>query len=147
MGMNREMIGFCYPDSKPYLVTSENISAFANAIGDANPIYFDQKAANKFGHATVCAPPTFPIVVTMNAMEEAFHDPKLNMDYSRIVHSDQRFEYVRPIQVGDELVVRASVEEIKTLGNNDIATFRTEVFSKGEPVVTGWSKLVVRGDT
>ena len=82
----------------------------------------------------------------MKAMEDSFHDPRLNMDYSRIVHSDQRFEYVRPIQVGDELVVRTIVEEIKALGNNDMATFRTEVYSKNELVVTGWSKLVVRGE-
>ena len=136
MGMNRDMIGHVYPPSKPYLVTAENITAFVKAIGDTNPIYAD---------GTV-APPTFPIVVTMNAMEEAFHDPALNMDYSRIVHSDQRFEYTRPIHVGDELVVTACVEEIKALGSNDIATFRTEVSSKGEPVVTAWSKLVVRGD-
>lgn len=146
MGMNREMIGFAYPDSKPFLVTAENISAFARAIGDDNPVYFDQAVATSLGHKTVCAPPTFPIAVTMKAMEEAFHDPALNMDYSRIVHSDQRFEYTRPIEVDDELVVRAFVEDIRALGNNDIATFRTEVFSKGEPVVTGWSKLVVRGE-
>ena len=146
MGMNREMVGFAYPESKPVEVTKESIAAFANAIGDLNPIYFDETIAQVNGHKTICAPPTFPIAVTMKAMEEAFHDPALNMDYSRIVHSDQRFEYVRPVQVGDELVVRASVEEIKALGNNDIATFKTEVFSKGELVVTGWSKLVVRGD-
>lgn len=145
MGMNRDMIGFVYPDSKPVLVTQEHIAAFANAIGDSNPIYFDETFAQKFGHQTVCAPPTFPISVCMKAMEDSFHDPRLNMDYSRIVHSDQRFEYVRPIQVGDELVVRTVVEEIKALGNNDMATFRTEVYSKNELVVTGWSKLVVRG--
>ena len=146
MGMNREMIGFVYPDSPAYEVTAEKIAAFANAIGDDNPAYFDESAAQNLGHKTVCAPPTFPIAVTMKAMEEAFHDPALNMDYSRIVHSDQRFEYNRPIQVGDNLVVRSSVEEIKALGNNDIATFRTEVYSGTELVVTGWSKLVVRGE-
>jgi acyl dehydratase len=135
MGMNRDMIGHVYPPSKPYLVTAEKVSAFVSALGDTNPAYKD---------GTV-APPTFPIVVTMNAMEEAFHDAALQMDYSRIVHSDQRFQYVRPIQIGDELTVRASVEEIKPLGTNEIATFKTEVLSGGELVVTGWSKLVVRG--
>jgi len=146
MGMNREMIGFVYPDSKPVLVTQEHIAAFANAIGDANPVYFDLTVAQSLGHKTICAPPTFPISVCMKAMEDSFHDPRLNMNYARIVHSDQRFEYVRPIQVDDELVVRTVVEEIKALGSNDMATFRTEVYSKNELVVTGWSKLVVRGE-
>lgn len=146
MGMNRDMIGFVYPDSPAYEVTEEKIAAFANAIGDKNPAYFDSVVAKSLGHTTVVAPPTFPIAITMKAMEEAFHDPALNMDYSRIVHSDQRFEYVRPIAVGDNLVVRSAVEDIRALGNNDIATFRTEVYSGAELVVTGWSKLVVRGE-
>jgi len=146
VGMNHDMIGHAYPASQPYLVTPENIAAFADAIGDSNPIYQDAEYAKSLGHTSVCAPPTFPIVATMAAMEKSFHDPALNMDYSRIVHSDQRFEYVRPIQVGDKLVVTTVIEEIKALGNNDIALFRTEVTSEGEPVVTGWSKLVVRGE-
>lgn len=146
MGMNREMIGFVYPDSPAYEVSAEKIAAFAKAIGDENPAYFDEAAAKTLGHTSVCAPPTFPIAITMKAMEEAFHDPALNMDYSRIVHSDQRFEYARPIQVGDKLFVRSCVEDIRALGNNDIATFRTEVYSGSELVVTGWSKLVVRGE-
>jgi acyl dehydratase len=144
--MNHEMIGHAYPASEPYLVTPENIAAFADAIGDSNPIYRDVDYAKSLGHASVCAPPTFPIVATMAAMEKSFHDPALNMDYSRIVHSDQRFEYVRPIKAGDKLVVTTVIEEIKALGNNDIALFRTEVTSDGQPVVTGWSKLVVRGE-
>ena len=146
MGMNHDMIGHAYPASQPYLVTPENIAAFADAIGDSNPIYRDVEVANSLGHESVCAPPTFPIVATMAAMEKSFHDPALNMDYSRIVHSDQRFEYVRPIKVGDKLVVTTVIEEIKALGSNDIAVFRTDVTSDGEPVVTGWSKLVVRGE-
>ncbi len=144
--MNREMIGFAYPPSDALLVTKERIADFANAIGESNPLYFDDAVAQQAGHDTVCAPPTFPMVITMAAMEKSFHDPALNMDYSRVVHSDQRFEYVRPIRVGDELVVTTIVDDIRALGSNDIATFRTEVAANGELVVTGWSKLVVRGD-
>jgi acyl dehydratase len=113
MGMNHDMIGHVYPPSMPYLVTSENISAFVKALGDTNPAYAD---------GTV-APPTFPIVVTMNAMDTAFHDPALQLDYSRLVHSDQKFEYLRPIRVGDELTVSASVEEIKPVDDDDEITF------------------------
>ena len=146
MGMNRDMVGYAYPPSRPYFVSAEKIREFADAIGDTNPAYTDINAAQALGYETVCAPPTFPIVVTMAAMQEAFHDPALSMDFTRVVHGDQRFAYTRPIQVGDELVVTTIVEEIRALGNNDVATFRTEVTSHGEPVVIGWSKLIVRGD-
>jgi acyl-CoA thioesterase FadM len=82
----------------------------------------------------------------MEAMKDAFADPALNMDFTRVVHGDQRFAYQRPIRVGDELVVVTHVDEIRSLGNNDAATFRTEVTSNGDPVCTGWSKLIVRGE-
>ena len=144
--MNRDMVGFEYPPSQPWLVTRDNIAAFARAIGDDNAAYYEDEAAAALGLAGICAPPTFPITVTMAAMERSFHDPRLGMDFTRVVHSDQRFEYSRPVRVGDELVVTTVVEEIKALGANDIATFRTEVASHGEPVVIAWSKLVVRGD-
>ena len=146
MSMNRDMVGHAYAPSDPWPVTRESIAAFASAIGDDNPAYFDDDVARSFGHDGIVAPPTFPITVTMAAMDKSFHDPNLNMDFTRVVHSDQRFEYTRPIRVGDALVVTTIVEDIKALGANDMATFRTEVTSHGEPVVIGWSKLVVRGD-
>ena len=146
MAMNRDMIGHAYPPSRGYYVSAEKIREFADALGDDSPIYRDADFAKKFGLASVAAPPTFPIVVTMTAMYDSFHDPNLGMDFTRVVHGDQRFEYVRPIQVGDELVVTTIVEDIRALGSNDVATFRTEVTSHGEAVVTGWSKLIVRGD-
>lgn len=145
MALNREMIGFSYPPSHPFLVTEESIRNFADAIGDPHPMYRDAVAAAAAGHASIVAPPTFPIVVTMSAMDESFHDPNLGMDYAHMVHSDQKFEYVRPIQVGDELVVVTVIEDIRALAGNDFATFRTEVSSGGELVCTAWSKLVVRG--
>lgn len=146
MAMNREMIGHAYPPSRAYYVSAEKIREFADALGDDNPIYRNIEVAREFGLTSVAAPPTFPIVVTMAAMYESFHDPNLGMDFTRVVHGDQRFEYAREIRVGDELVVTTIVEDIKALGSNDVATFRTEVTSHGEPVVTGWSKLIVRGD-
>ena len=144
--MNRDMVGFAYPPSEPYLVTEKSIQDFAHALGDDNPAYFDATAARELGHETICAPPTYPILVTMEAMKDAFADPALNMDFTRVVHGDQRFAYQRPIRVGDELVVTTHVDEIRSLGSNDAATFRTEVTSQGEAVCTGWSKLIVRGD-
>lgn len=144
--MNRDMVGFAYPPSEPYLVTEKSIQDFARALGDDNPAFFDAAAALELGHETICAPPTYPILVTMEAMKDAFADPALNMDFTRVVHGDQRFAYQRPIRVGDELVVTTHVDEIRSLGSNDAATFRTEVTSHGEAVCTGWSKLIVRGE-
>jgi acyl dehydratase len=42
-----------------FTVTAEDIRAFAEAIGDLNPLYLDADAARAAGYANVIAPPTF----------------------------------------------------------------------------------------
>ena len=54
-------------------------------------------AAQELGHDDVIAPPTFAIVVTMRAGHQVIMDPDLGIDYSRVVHGEQRFEHTRPI--------------------------------------------------
>jgi acyl dehydratase len=94
----------------------------------------------------VAAPPTFPVVITMAAGGQIVGDPALGIDYSRVVHGDQRFAYTRPVYAGDRLTCACAIEEITSRGGHDFLTTRTEVATEaGEPVVTVWSKLVVRG--
>ncbi len=54
-------------------------------------------------------------------------DPALGVDYSRVVHGDQRFVYTRPIFAGDELTCVCMVEEIMSRGGHDFLTTRTDV--------------------
>ncbi|TDB94472.1 MaoC family dehydratase, partial [Micromonospora fluostatini] len=81
------------------------------------------------------------------ASQRVFTDPELGVDFSRVVPGDQRFAYVRPVVAGDELVCHLTIEEITQRGGHDFLTTRTEVVTTaGEPVVTMWSKIVVRGE-
>jgi acyl dehydratase len=147
MPLDLSFVGRTYPPTAPYLVGREKIREFATAIGAADPVHHDPAAARALGHADVVAPPTFPIVVTMAASQQVIDDPALGMDYSRVVHGDQRFAYTRPVVAGDELVCVNTVEEIVSRAGHDFLTTRTEVATvAGEPVVTVWSKLVQRGE-
>ena len=138
--------GRSYPPTRPYLVGREKISEFATAIGAADPAYHDPQAARAAGHPDVIAPPTFPFVVTWAATRQIIDDPEIGIDFSRVVHGDQRFAYTRPIAAGDQLVCVVKIEEIFGRGGHDFVTSRTEVTTAdGEPVVTAWSRLVVRG--
>jgi hypothetical protein len=95
----------------------------------------------------VIAPPTFPVVVTMGSSRQIIEDPELGLDYSRVVHGDQKFAYTRPVVAGDALVCVNSVEDITSRGGHDFLTTRTDVTTEaGEPVLTAWSKLVQRGE-
>jgi acyl dehydratase len=146
MPLDRSFTGRTFPPTAPYQVGREKLREFATAIGADDPAYHDPAAARERGHADVIAPPTFPVVVAQQARQQLIDDPALGLDYSRVVHGEQRFAYRRPVVAGDELVCVNVVEEITARGGHEFFTTRTEVATAvGEPVVTVWCKLVVRG--
>ncbi|GID96971.1 MaoC family dehydratase N-terminal domain-containing protein [Amorphoplanes digitatis] len=147
MPLDQSFAGRSWPPTAPYLVGREKIREFATAIGATDAEYHDPEAARAIGYADVVAPPTFPVVITMTASRQIVADPELGLDYSRVVHGDQRFAYARPVVAGDSLVCVNTVEEITSRGGHDFLTTRTDVTTEaGEAVVTVWSKLVQRGE-
>lgn len=145
MALDPSVVGRSYPPHR-YEVGRAKIAEFADAIGDPSPLYRDRAAAEAAGHPDVIAPPTFATIVTIGAMQDVFDDAELGLDYSRMVHGDQAFEYHRHIRAGDDLSVTAHIEDIMSRAGNDFLTVRADVrTADGEPVVTGRAQLVVRG--
>jgi len=146
VALQESFVGRKYPPTPPYEVGREKIREFADAIGDPNPAYRDAEAARALGHPDVIAPPTFGIVVSMRAAAQVIADPELGLDYSRVVHGEQRFVLARPVRAGDQLSVTVTVEDIRTAAGNDIITTRGDAATlDGEPVFTAYSTLVARG--
>jgi acyl dehydratase len=141
MPLDPSYAGHTYPPAPPYRVGREKIREFATAIGATDPAYLDPEAAVKLGHPDVVAPPTFPIVLAASGTQAMIDDPDLGLDFSRVVHGEQRFRYTRPVHAGDVVTCTTTIEQITSRAGNDFLTSRT-----GEPVVTLWSMLVVRGD-
>ena len=145
MALDQSFVGRSYPPSAAYEVGREKIREFAEAIGDPHPAYTDPDAAKALGHPDVIAPPTFAFTITYAAAGVVVQDPELGIDYSRVVHGDQKFAYTRPIRAGDLLTVVSTIEAVKSLAGNDILDVRGEVHeASGEHVVTAWTKLVAR---
>jgi acyl dehydratase len=146
MALNRDFVGRTYPPSAPYEVSRVKIREFAAAIGDANPIYRDKEAAQAAGYRDVIAPPTFPIVFSLQSGGDALVDPDLGLNLAMVVHGEQRFEYVRPVYAGDQLVSIATITDIRTAGRNELLTVRSEVATvEGEPVCVTYNTIVERG--
>ena len=146
MPLDQSFVGRTYPPTPPYEVGREKIREFAEAIGDDNPAYRDPEAARALGHPDVIAPPTFGIVLSMTAGRQVIADPELGLDYTRVVHGEQRFVIHRPIRAGDRLTVIVTVENIRSAAGNDMITTRGDVTTvDGEPVLTAYSTLVARG--
>ena len=144
MALNRDFIGRTFPPSEPYEVSRVKIREFADAIGDANPIYRDREAAKAAGHPDVIAPPTFPIVISLGGA--ALTDPALGLNYAMVVHGQQRFEYTRPLRAGDVVVCESSITDIRAAGRNERLDLKTEVKTvEGELVCTAYNTIVERG--
>ena len=146
MALDASFVGRCYPAAATYQVGREKIREFAEAIGDDNAVYRDPDAARAAGYADLVAPPTFAMILVLRTQEELISDPKLGLDYRRMVHGSQSFTHHRPITAGDELSATLHVDGIRAMGGNDMLTVRCEITdSAGDPVTTARAMLVVRG--
>ena len=85
------------------------IRRFAEAIGETNPIYFEEAAARAAGYRSVVAPPTFP--TTLRAASD-LREGLLLSQGKHLLQAEQSFEYARPIVAGDKLTVRSKVVEV-----------------------------------
>ncbi len=144
--VNPEIQGKRYPRTPSYLVGREKVREFARAVM-AGPESLDLEVAKANGHADLVVPPTFPVVIQEQSLALVLSDPQAQIDFSRVVHGDQRFVYQRPIVAGDELTSELTVASVKSLGGNHMVTFETEIFdTKNDLVCTAISTLVVRGE-
>ncbi|NBQ93075.1 MAG: MaoC family dehydratase [Micrococcales bacterium] len=144
--VNPNVQGKKYPETPSYLVGREKIREFANAVFSTNPINHEVAAAKAAGYADLVAPPTFGVVIQERSLHDVLADPEADIDFSRVVHGDQRFVLNRPIVAGDELTSVLTVASVKALGAHSMITFNTEIFDvKKDLVCTAISTLVVRG--
>jgi len=95
-------------ESKPALndVEKGSIRRFAEAIGETNPIYFEEAAARAAGYRSVVAPPTFP--TTLRAGSD-LREGLMLAPGKHLLQAEQNFEYARPIVAGDRLTVRSKI--------------------------------------
>lgn len=145
--MNPELQGRVFPPTAPYLVGREKVREFSRAVFSTSPLNFDVEAAAAAGYSDVVAPPTFAVVVQEATLAQLLSEPDAGIDFTRVVHGDQRFSYTRPIVAGDELTATLTVASVKSLGGHSMVTSESSITdATGAHVVTAISTLVVRGD-
>ena len=145
--MNPELQGRVFEPTAPYLVGREKIREFARAVFATSPLNHDPEAAWAAGYSDIVAPPTFPVVIQESTLAQLLAEPDAGIDFTRVVHGDQRFSYTRPIVAGDELTAVLTVASIKSLGGHSMVTAESTITdASGAHVVTAVSTLVVRGD-
>jgi len=142
--------GRTWPPGEPFEVTRAAIAAFAAATaggGPVHPAHTDPEVARSLGHADVVAPPTFLVGLAQASDARFVEDPSSGVDFSRVVHGEQRFTHHRPAVAGDRLVAALTVQSVRRMAGNDLVTTRNEITTvDGTPVCTSTSMLVVRGE-
>ena len=148
MPLDPSFVGHTYPTSEVYEVGRAKIREFAESIGDDHPMYRDAAAAKAAGHPDVIAPPTFPIILFSHySMADIINDPKLGVDYGRLVHGDMGFAYARPLHAGDRVTVTTRIATIDVRMGNSFLNLDALIDTEdGERVVTATAQLVIRAE-
>jgi len=145
MPVNAEFVGRTYPPTAPYAVGSAKIREFAEAVGSTDPVHVDRDVAAERGYRDVIAPPTFAVLIAQQCDAQLITDPEAGIDYTRVVHGEQKFVHHRPITAGDDIVAVLSVDSVKQAGGHAMITTRTELSAGDEAVCTATSTIVIRG--
>ena len=144
--MTVDLTGREYPAVGPYHVGSEDIRNFATAVKNMHPLHHDVEAARAAGHKDLVAPPTYLVTIAQRAEALMVNDPEAEVDFSRVVHADQRFTHHRAVVAGDELFAQATVTSAKELAGNRLLTTATETTNADRaPIATITSTLLIRG--
>lgn len=121
------------------------IRRFAEALGDFNPIYYDDEYAKASGMRGIVAPPSFPASFQTNADLREL----LGVPIKSLLHAEQSFEYERPIFAGERIYVSSRVADVQDrsgpAGRVDVAMIEDEgKDEQGNLVYRARRTLVVR---
>jgi acyl dehydratase len=145
MPLNQSLKGKTYQEIE-LEVDRDRATRFALAVGEDDPRFLESEAARAEGFPDQVAFPTFPTVVGILASAQIVVDPDLGMDYARVVHGEQAFEWRRPIVVGDRLRATPRIADVFAKGPNEFLVIEAEVRdADGELVCVARSTLLSRG--
>ena len=127
--LNPDSVGRTFKGAETITVSQSHIDSFASVLGETQ---------------TDVAPPTFSIRISLSQYESILTQPKIGVDWTRLVHGDQKFEIFRPIVAGDVFKCSATIETLRVAAGNEIISVRSDLHNGTELVVSSWSTLVVR---
>lgn len=111
--IDRSFIGHTPPDHT-ILVEKGQLILFAQAIGETDPIYFEEAAARTAGFPSLPAPPTF--CYSLYLLQSGFDRllAKIVGNSGLLLHGEQHFEYLKPIFAGDTICFQSKITDIHT---------------------------------
>jgi len=109
--LDKTLIGKSFP-ALVVDVDKWQLKFFAKAVGEENPIYFDEEAAIAEGYRSILAPPTYGVTLGCAVPDPFARAKAVGLDASKILHTAQSFEYFEPICGGDKITLVATITKV-----------------------------------
>jgi acyl dehydratase len=137
--------GKTYPPFE-YEVGREKIREYAFAVGEHNPVHHDREAAKSAGYRNVVAPPMFAVVYSTGSVAPAILDPEVGINFARMLHGSQEFEWGEPVCAGDTITTETTIEDLYERTGMEFFVFKSVSKNQdGQEVVRGTWTNIVRG--
>lgn len=144
--IDKKHIGYAPPPTL-WDVEKGRIAFFAKVIGLSDPIHTDEAAARAAGYRGIVAPPTFIFSAEGDSGATMKLIETLGIDLGKVLHGEQRFDYLAPVCAGDTLCFQSKISDIydKKGGALEFVVNETTVTNQvGEHVADMHSVIVVR---
>ncbi|MFW6195321.1 MAG: MaoC family dehydratase N-terminal domain-containing protein [Chloroflexota bacterium] len=104
-----EMRAHLEVESEPVVYDVERgaVARFAEAIGDPNPVYTDEKAARHSSYGGLTAPPTFLRALIAGPHSEEFPEP-----FPNVLDGGSEYRFYEPVRVGDRITVTRALVDL-----------------------------------
>lgn len=143
------------PLSEPVTVVVDERESqrYAHAVGDINPIYFDEAAAKAAGYRTLVAPPTFvshapvqprPIeALREDGLYQGADRVKLRVD--RMMFGGEEWDFLQPVYVGDSITAETRLADLdEKVGSKGpfVRTVRETTYTNSDGDVVARSRQI-----
>jgi len=133
-------VGKAYPPQE-YKITADESKKYALGYNEDLPLFLDESRPGG-----IIAPPMFAVKYAGTSIANAFFDTEFNVDFSRLVHGEQAFEFLLPVKPGDTIETVLKIASVEEKSSGEI--FTAEAVStnqNGEQVVLMGSTFFIRG--
>lgn len=142
--LDERVVGF---RTTPFEVEVEKgrLRLFAKAIGETDPVYFDEQAARAAGHPGLPVPPTFLFCLEMERPDPYDWFAALGIPLERVLHGEQAFAYHQMAYAGDTLRFAAEVTRVwhKKAGQLEFLVQRNVVTNQHARTVAEFDRTLV----
>lgn len=140
----RDQVGESHVCFEDFRIEAGKVEEFARAVKDDNPVHRDDDAAREAGFDANPAPLTFTRVSRFPRYARdglgGYLGFDLRFDPERTVHGEQRYEFERPVRVGDILTGVVTLDDVYEReggrgGNMTFATLSIEYRDQDDDLV------------